>query len=315
MTGALSSMPVPPARKSPCAVQIGCHLPHVALAADPTQVAAYFRGVEWAGFDFVSATDHVAGVPRESLGDLRRVPYTYRDPFMELLTTFAFGAAVTSKLSFSSWVLVLPQRETVLAAKQLATLHALSGGRLRIGVGVGWNPGEFKALGASFAHRGKVLDEQIPLLRKLWRDDLVTAHGEHHSWGPVGIAPRPQTEVPLWFGGGGLAALRRVVAWGEGFMPNSYDASSGTAHDVPSLVASMHAMCEDAGRDPSEIGLEGRVTWSASSDFERDLESWQALGATHVGIAPPRGWVASARAHLDAASEHLERARRVLGDG
>ncbi|WAX58385.1 TIGR03619 family F420-dependent LLM class oxidoreductase [Jatrophihabitans cynanchi] len=274
----------------------------------------FFTTIENLGFDYVVGFDHVAGAPRERFAGRNFAPYTVADPFMELIVTLAHGAAVTRRIELATGVLVLPQRQTVLAAKQLATLSELSGGRVRAGLGVGWNPAEFEGLGSDFERRGRRLDEQVPLIGALWSAELVTARGQSDNWRSIGIAPRPRHRIPLWFGGNAQATLRRTALWGDGFIPSRVDARTGAPPDVPALLRRLDAACDQFQRDRSEVGVEGRVPWSGLHAVDAQVGDWLAVGATHIALAGPDGAEDSLDRHLELAAECHQRARTVLAE-
>lgn len=278
---------------------LGVVFPHELRLQAPADLASYFRGVEALGFDYVTVFDHVAGARAADLADLPIIPYTNADPFYELVVLLSFAAAVTDRLGLVSGVLVLPQRPVVLTAKQLATLDQVSGGRLRVGVGVGWNPREFESLGAAFHVRGAVLDEQIPLLRRLWDEDLVAAGGAHHRWTAVGIEPRPARRIPLWVGGASAAALRRAAELADGWIPPMVDLSTGERPDVPGLVRRVRELRAEVGGGP--LGIEARINWSDDAGAGRAaFEEQCALGADHVAVRVPDRGDRSASTYLAA---------------
>ncbi len=282
---------------------VGTVFPQQMAFGRPEELAGFFRALEDLGFDYVTVFDHVVGAPAHALGHLPVVPYTHEDPFHEVLVLLGFAAAVTSRLGLATGVLVLPQRQTVLAAKQLATLDLLSGGRLRVGVGVGWNPAEFAALGSRFERRGEILDEQIALLRRLWTEDLVAGAGTHHRWAEVGLAPRPSRSIPVWIGGSSPAAVRRAAAHGDGWIPPMMDTRSGEKPDVDALLELLAA---ESGR---QVPIEGRVVWGGdASRFADSCRWWQDRRATHIAgqVRGEADW--SPARHL----RELERLRAAL---
>jgi len=188
--------------------------PQTEIGSDPAVIARFIRDVEAMGFDGLVAYDHVLGADPARPG--WSGPYTIESQFHEVMVLFSFAAAITTRLELSTGVLILPQRQTALVAKQAAALDVLSGGRLRLGVGVGWNWVEFEALGMSFKDRGKRIEEQIALLRRLWTERSVTLDGGWHHVDRAGINPLPvRRPIPLWMGADTEVALRRVARRGR----------------------------------------------------------------------------------------------------
>lgn len=263
---------------------LGVQFPHQALGSDPSAVRDYAQAAEAAGFDYLFAFEHVAGAHadrfRETTTGLPSPPYLYDHPFHEPLTLFSHLAAVTQRIEFTTSVLVLPQRQTVLVAKQVAELSILSGGRVRIGIGVGWNHAEFEALGADFHTRGRRVEEQIAVLRKLWTEPLVSFKGRWHTLDRIGVAPLPARPIPIWIGGGtGSATLRRVARLGDGWMP------MGLGDGAARVVAELHRHLEEAGREPSTLGVQGGIgTAGGPADWVAAARRWEALGATHLSL-------------------------------
>ena len=217
---------------------------------------------------------------------------------------FGFLAAITS-LQFTTGVLILPQRETVLVAKQAAELDLLSGGRLRLGVGVGWNPVEYEALGQDFTARGPRLDEQCELLRLLWTRPSLTFQGRFDQVSGAGLSPLPiQRPIPLWFGGGSAPAYRRMGRLADGWFPQ--------LQPGPELTAAMTAVAAAAtaaGRDPADLGMEGRLGWHGDlDDLAQQAQRWRAAGATHVSINTMGAGLTTPDEHV----EVLVRAAEVL---
>jgi probable F420-dependent oxidoreductase len=196
---------------------------------------------------------------------------------------FGFLAGVTGIADFSTQVLILPQRQTALVAKQAASLDALCGGRFRLGIGVGWNEVEFVGLNENFRNRGRRSEEQVELMRALWAEPHVAFTGSWHTIEDAGINPRPLSgKVPLWYGGHAEATLRRVVKWGDGWMPLAY----GPGEEARAAFDKVRRMAEAAGRDPATIGIDTRV--SAAGDeakWREDVRFWKSCGATHLTLA------------------------------
>jgi probable F420-dependent oxidoreductase len=278
-------------------VRRGVVFPQGSMTNSPDQVREYILGLEKIGYDHLVIPDHVLGVDPSSHPGWSG-PYDVVDRFHELFVLCGFLAAFTT-IELVPGVLVLPQRQTALAAKQAAEIELLSSGRFRLGVGVGWNSPEFEGLGASFVDRGARLDEQIRLMRELWREAVVDFDGDFHSLHGVGIAPLPAREIPIWIGAERAPrALKRVGRLGDGWM------SMGPP--VPETARSLDIIriaAEEAGRDPHAIGLQAWVTVDAVDPdrAEREASGWRGFGATHIAINTRGAGPRSVSQHLDLA--------------
>ena len=279
-------------------MQIGVWLPSTEFDVDPERLVRFAEDMERSGLSFLEASDHVltTRLPPEHRS-ASMIATGFHDPFL----LFAFLAPRTT-LSFATSVLVLPQRPAALVAKQLAELVWLFGDRFRLGVGSGWNAREFEALGVDFAERGAILTEQVAVIEALWPGDFTTLTGHHHRLDDVGIAPAPpRARAPLWFGGHGRRVLDRVAQWGEGWMPL-------VGPDEPSLaeeIESLRRLTVEAGRDPADLGLEGRIAMLSTDtvdDWLRAADGWQALGVTHLSLTYQGGGFVD----LDRATEAIQ---------
>jgi probable F420-dependent oxidoreductase len=246
------------------AVMLSIDFPNPAYQEGPGKVEQLLRAIEAIGFDDLAVFDHVV---MAHATETRPSRYPADMPILEALTTLAFAAAVTDRIGLSTGVLVLPQRQAALTAKQVATVDTLSGGRMRLGVGVGWQPAEFDALGESFATRGAVTDETIPFLRACWADESIDGTGRRFQADAVAMEPKPPQggSLPIWVGGTSGAALRRVGALGDGWMANIL----GAPIDVGAAINEIHGHAEAAGRDPSSIGLQGALPPARSDGDSR----------------------------------------------
>ncbi len=284
-------------------MKIGVVFPHVEFGTDPAAVRDYAQTVEALGFSHVAADDHVIGPnPNRPGGWTGWVTNT--TAFYEPLVLFGFMAAVTRRLAFSTWVLLLPQRQTVLVAKQAATLDILSGGRLRLGLGLGWNEFEYAAMGADMHTRGQRVEEQVRLLRQLWTQESVDYHGRWHNVRNAGSSPLPvQRPIPLWFGGQSEAAIRRVARLGDGWMPLHTSAQEGR----PGLELLDRSLAE-AGRSRADVGLEARIPYGAGDPavWQQLLRDWQTAGATHGVVQTTDCGFATPTAHLAALRRFAE---------
>jgi probable F420-dependent oxidoreductase len=260
-------------------MKIGAVFPQLEIGADPGVVRDWTTTVEAAGYNHVLAYDHVLGAdPANRPG---WTGYTDKSLFHEVFVLFGYMAAITTDLELVTGVLVLPQRQTALVAKQAAEIDVLSGGRLRLGVGIGWNQVEYQALGVPFRQRGALLEEQVDVLRKLWADPVISYQGKFHEIEEAGLNPLPTRQIPIWFGGGADAVLRRTGRIGDGWMPQT--APDETARKQ---VALIRQAADEAGRDPDTIGIEARLTLGAvpEQDWRAFADGWRELGATHLCV-------------------------------
>lgn len=278
-------------------MRIGVVFPQTEFPADPTAVRAYGQAVEALGYSHILAYDHVLGANPERPGGWHG-PYTYRDPFFSPFLLFSYLAGATENLEFVSGVFILPQRETALFAKQAATLDVLCQGRLRLGIGTGWNSVEYEALNQDFHMRGKRQEEQVTLLRKLWSEPLVKFQGRWDTIPDAGINPLPvQRPIPIWFGGHADAVLRRIAKMGDGWMPGYRTAAAA----APAL-AQLDEQLAQYGRSRADIGLEPRLQWREGSlpELVQQREEWRAAGATHLSINTMGSGFSSVQEHIDA---------------
>ena len=284
-------------------MQTGLVYPQTEYPTDPAAVRDYAQTAEALGFTHVLAYDHVLGANPDRPGGWSG-PYTYRDPFMEPFVLFTYMAAVTTRLGFIPGILILPQRETALVAKQAATLDVLCGGRFRLGVGTGWNEVEYVALAQDFSTRGQRQEEQIEVLRRLWTQELVTFKGRWHDIPDAGINPLPiQRPIPIWFGGHADAVLRRTARLGDGWLPGFRTAEAAREH-----LDRLDGYLAEAGRDRATFGLEPRLHWG-NGDLDalgRALEGWRAAGATHISLNTMGAGFKTAGEHLAAIRHFAE---------
>jgi len=262
-------------------MNIGIVFPQTEFSPDPAAIRDYAQTAEALGFSHILAYDHVLGANPDRPGGWRG-PYTYRDPFYEPFVLYSFMAAVTQSIGFVTGVIILPQRQTALVAKQAATLDVLSHGRLRLGVGLGWNEVEYVALNQDFHTRGRRIEEQVEVLRELWTKPLVSFHGRWHTIPDAGINPLPvQRPIPIWFGGHADAVLQRTARLGDGWLPNH-----PSPDHVQPLLQKLDEYLAQYGRNRSDIGIEPRISYGdGNPDAWRQLiGDWQALGATHLSI-------------------------------
>jgi probable F420-dependent oxidoreductase len=261
-------------------MRLNAFFPTRDIGSDPAKIRDWAQAAEDLGYAGIEVADHVFGATaRDGWTPL----YNEKDPFHETFVTLGFLAAVTSTIRLSSGVLILPQRQTGLVAKQAAEADILCGGRLRLGVGVGWNFVEYQALGMDWNTRGARQAEQIELLRRLWTDDVVTFRGRFHDLKEVSIIPAPiQRPIPIWLGGSSDAAVKRAARLGDGWMPIM------APDEAAPKIAALRQHLKALGRDPASFGIEGWLRmheadparWAAAAD------GWRRLGADLVMLYP-----------------------------
>ena len=263
-------------------MNIGVVFPQVEIGNDPAAIRDYAQAVEAMGYTHILAFDHVLGANPPSHPGLKG-PYTYKHPFHEPFVLFGFLAAVTTRVELVTGIIILPQRQTALVAKQTACVDVLSGGRLRLGVAVGWNFVEYEALGEDFKNRGQRIEEQIEILRALWTKELVTVEGRWHRVTDAGINPPPvQRPIPIWMGGESDPVVRRAARVADGWLPHF---RPGPA--AQTVVDRLHGWVREAGRDPGKFGVEGRFSLAQvpRDQWAKELAAWRAMrGMTHVSI-------------------------------
>jgi probable F420-dependent oxidoreductase len=277
-------------------MEIGVIFPQTELGGDRGAVRAYGRAVAELGYSHLAAYDHVVGGDTAVLGDLGG-PYDISSTFHEPLVMFAYLAGMTD-LAFATSILIGPQRQSVLLAKQAAEVDLLTGGRFRLGLGIGWNRIEYEALGMSFSERGAILEEQIGLLRRLWTEQSVTMDGRYHQMTAVGLAPLPvQQPIPIWVGAFSPAALRRVGRLADGWFPQVRP-GGGLAEALETIAEGA----AEAGRDPSAIQFEGRVNFTGDDQdrFARHAERWRQAGASHLSVNTMGAGLAGVDGHIAA---------------
>lgn len=282
-------------------MRLGAIFPQTEIGKDPAVIRDYAQAVEEMGYQHILAYDHVLGAHTASRPGWSG-PYTSETSFHEIFVLFGYLAAVTRRVELVTGVLILPQRQTALVAKQAAEVDVLSGGRLRLGVGVGWNDVEFQALNESFANRGARIEEQIALLRALWGETAISFQGRWHTVEDAGINPLPaQRQIPIWIGGTAEVVLQRVARIGDGWFPQMPPNDQARA-----LMALLREHLSAAGRPENAVGIEARLTLSrtAESGWQQFATDWQALGATHLGVN-------TMGMDFQSLDEHLTALRRV----
>ncbi len=285
-------------------MKLGVVFPQTEIGPDPGGVREFAQATQELGYDHLLVYDHVLGADISDRSDWSG-PYTSEHQFHELFVLFGYLAAIVPGLELVAGVLVLPQRQTALAAKQAAEVDILTGGNFRLGVGLGWNFVEFEALGENFSDRGKRSEEQIEVLRRLWTEPVVDFDGRWHRIPRAGINPLPvQQPIPIWIGGSAEAALRRTARLADGFFPQR-----PIDGDWPKTMELFRGWVEEAGRDPAQIGIEWRIDISGGTpdDWRAEVEERKQLGATHFSFATMRGGL-----DVDGHIARIQEAREAL---
>ena len=282
-------------------MRIGAAFPTTEIGNDPIVIKDFVQAVEEMGYDHLTLIDHVIQA-EEPEGQDWRAYYVRANPFHEPVVMIGYLAALTTKLEFSTAILILPQRPAVLVAKQFAELDVLSGGRFRAGVGIGWNGLEFDALGQNFKNRARRMEEQIELMRRLWTEEIVSFDGRYHQIGAAGINPLPvQRPIPIWFGAFEMPAVQRAGRLGDGWFINPRI----KPNEARELIDGFQAAARDAGRDPFALGMDATVHYGQRGDNElaAEAEAWRATGASHLTVR-------TMYSDLDTIDQHLEALRK-----
>ena len=297
-------------------IKFGVIFPHEEIELDAGAMREYAQAVEAMGYSYVLGFDHVLGANTASRPDWKGL-YKLETPFHEPFVLFSYMAGATRKLGFATGILILPQRQAVLVAKQAACLDVLCEGRLRLGVGTGWNPVEYEALGYSFAGRGDRMEEQVEVMRKLWTQPAVTIKATEHTITDAGLNPLPiQRPIPIWMGGGGdrphwgskasTKVLRRIAKMADGWIPmwDLGEKIKGRTW-IPGprsyeLLEECHGYCREYGRDPATLGVEGRLDAHKvdESRWAEGLQTWQKIGASHFSVNTMADGLKGVKQHL-----------------
>ncbi|HEY1636845.1 MAG TPA: LLM class F420-dependent oxidoreductase [Acidimicrobiales bacterium] len=287
-------------------MNIGVVFPQTEIGADVEVVRRYAQRIEELGFTHVLTYDHVVGAdPAVHRG--WQGPYDVSTTFHEPFVLFGYLAAITS-IELVPGIIILPQRQTALVAKQAAEVDLLSRGRFRLGVGLGWNAVEYEALGKSFGDRGRRVGEQVELLRRLWTERTVTFDGTYEKVTGAGLAPLPlQQPIPVWFGAASPPAYRRAGRLADGWFPQV-----PPGHGLEEARTMVHEAAVEAGRDPAALGMEGRVSWGegGAQKLAEQVRKWSDAGATHLSINTMGAGLASVDHHLDALGSAIEAVRQ-----
>lgn len=288
---------------SPCAL-----FPQLEIGVDPDDIARYAREIERMGYEQLAVHDHVLGAdPGRAAGwagPHPKPPHTHKDLFHEPFVLFGYLASQTTTIRLTTAILVLAQRQTALVAKQATEVDVLTRGRLRLGVGIGWNRVEYEGMGVDYADRGRRIEEQIVLLRRLWTEPTVDFSGSWHRIDRAGLTPLPvQRPIPVWMGGGYDAAnhavvetpLRRIARLAQGWVTHVQPGDEAAIDEFRRYVS-------EAGRDEDEVGLEGRVNAQRTkpTEWARQVEWWRKVGATHIAFNTMKSGYASLDEHLEA---------------
>ncbi|HEY7833191.1 MAG TPA: LLM class F420-dependent oxidoreductase [Ktedonobacterales bacterium] len=287
-------------------MRIGAIFPQTEIGSDPAVIRDWAQTVEGLGYAHIMAYDHVLGASTASRPGWRG-PYTSETLFHEPFVLFGYLAALTARVELATGVIILPQRQTALVAKQAAEVDVLSGGRMRLGIGVGWNPVEFEALGEDFHTRGARSEEQMQVLRALWTEPVVTFNGRWHQIDAAGINPLPvRRPIPIWLGGQAEVVIERVARVGDGWLPQLPPNDRARA-----LLDLLRDEIGIAGRRAEDVGIEARLSVGRveRAGWARYAEDWRALGATHLTVNTMGAGLAAPRDHL----EVLHQVKEALG--
>ena len=286
-------------------MQVGAVFPQLEIGTDPDVIATYARTVEELGYDHLVIFDHVLGADSRRPGGWSGV-YDHRSTFHEPFVLYGYLASITTRVKLATAIIVLPQRQTALVAKQAAELDILSRGRLILGVGIGWNQVEYEALGMDFTNRGKRIEEQVAVLRLLWTEEVVDFKGRWHRVDRAGLNPLPvQRPIPVWMGGGWdrqtrtvvEPVLRRIARIADGWfthLPANEDGRAG--------MAAFRRVVQEVGRDPAKLPVEGRLLAARSGveDWKKGVETFREIGMTGVELNTMGAGYRSIDEHLDA---------------
>lgn len=278
-------------------MRVGVVFPQTEIGTDPSVIRDYAQTAEELGYTHILAYDHVLGANPASRPGWSP-PFTYKDTIHEPFVLFGYLAGLTKRIELVTGVIILPQRQTALVAKQAAALDVLSGGRVRLGIGIGWNPVEYEALGQDFKNRGRRCEEQVELMRKLWTNELVTFQGRWHQVTDAGLNPLPiQRPIPVWFGGGADQVLSRVARFGDGWFP-----LLGPDEKCRAAIEKLRSYAREAGRNPDSIGIEGRIFAGDRpvQEWLDEISAWKKLGATHMTINTMKAGFPTPAAHIEA---------------
>ncbi len=282
-------------------MEIGAVFPHNEIGTDPQAIKDYAQGVEELGITHLLIYDHVLGADRDRPGGFEG-PYDKDVAFHEPFTTFAFIAAVTQKLDMITTVMILPQRQTVLAAKQAAELAILSNNRFKLGIGVGWNAVEYVGLNENFRDRGKRQAEQVELMRLLWDSEILEYKGNYHEIDKASINPRPSQPIPIWFGGGAPQLIQRCAELGDGWIP-----LMGPNDKAKAMLDEIRQKRFDKGLSWDDFGVQAQAQYAGGNPelWAKHAAKWRELGASHLAIATHNAGETNIQGHLNRVQEYL----------
>ena len=291
-------------------MKTGAVFPQTEIGSDPAAVRDYVQAVEELGYAHMMVYDHVLGADTSHHANWEG-SYTSESMFHEPFVLFGYLAGITTKIELVTAVLILGQRQTALVAKQAAEVDLLTGGRLRLGVGVGWNHVEYEALNQEFGNRGQRYAEQIKLLREFWTQEVVEFEGQYHKVDHAGVNPQPvQRPIPIWMGAGARAnpvptdpVLRRVARLADGWFPQLQP-----TNDARSTVERLKKFADEAGRDAAEIGMEPRINLGDGDPefWQEQARVWEDMGATHISVNTMRAGLDSPQDHINAIQQFKE---------
>jgi probable F420-dependent oxidoreductase len=287
-------------------MRLGVVFPQTEIGADPAGVKAYAQAVQDLGFVHLAAYDHVLGAD-PSVRPGWAGAYSSESLFHEPMVLFGFLAGVAPGLELVPQVIILPQRQTALVAKQAAEVDVLTGGKLRLGIGIGWNDVEYEGLGVQFRTRGRRFEEQIDLLRRLWTEPVLSYAGKYHTITAAGINPLPvQRPIPLWIGASAEAALKRAAVLADGYFPQR-----PLPGGWPETIEKIRAWRAEAGKDAAGFGIEPRLNAASGTpdDWRKTVDDWRGLGATHLSINTMGAGLRGPDAHIARLQQSLEAIR------
>lgn len=279
-------------------MKIGAIYPHLEIGSDPVVIRDWAQAAEELGYAHILAYDHVLGAVHADREPALWGPYTEESAFHEPFVLFGYFAAATQRVELVTGVLILPQRQTALVAKQAATLDMLCGGRLRLGVGTGWNYVEYDSLNENFKNRGKRQEEQIEVLRELWAKPVVDYQGQYHRIDRAGIKPLPARQIPIWFGGFNDVAFKRAARIGDGFIFGSMQ------QDNLDALPKLRELVAEQGRDPDTFGIEAMLNYQSGPDnWHQEAKAWKDLGADYVSM---RGMSLRGSEGMSSPQQHID---------
>ena len=283
-------------------MEIGAVFPHNEIGTDPQAIKDYAQGVEELGVTHLLIYDHVLGADRDRPGGFEG-PYDKDIAFHEPFTTFAFIAAVTQKLDMITTVMILPQRQTVLVAKQAAELAILSNNRFKLGIGVGWNAVEYVGLNENFHDRGKRQAEQVELMRLLWESEVLEYKGNYHQIDKASINPRPSLPVPIWFGGGAPKLIQRCAELGDAWIP-----LMGPNDKAKAMLDEIREKRAAKGLSWEDFGVQAQAQYAGGNPelWAKHATKWRDLGASHLAIATHNAGQTDVQGHLKRIQEYLD---------